>query len=497
MRSHLINRRGYTLVSAVITLLLVGYMGATIVESMSADSSDTAGELQGFQALQIGNGGIQFAIDKINDGLSPDVSGKAFSTGTFDVVTNPAGQTFTVTAYAGLAKKTQSMSTTFSQQCVDIDVTTAGYSQKNLTGIELIKTCNNAAVVSAMEVEWNWGACAQALSCTATQNPAVGADPNTGKVTICHIPPGNPNNQHTISVSQNALPAHEAHGDVLGACVAGDPDTAIVCEGYDNQITACGPETGGASGKTVRLDGSNVAVNVSANSGDYIDVADTTFTANQSYLIDQITFDTDIPDNAWFAVTVHFADGSSIRKPFKFGTPAAEVAGASFTTDNGQLIVNPDKTVKLDVLGSQITCGAGGPSIPVSVELSTNNVYKKLFNSQAVTGGESHTVTTASGDTFKVKGTGKLKSCSDFNKSYESTNVVQAKTLVNGDLAPPLAGFGGQKPVASFLAPYLDADGKIKLNADQVIMLFEIGVAGNAGSSAADFQDLVVLFTIS
>jgi hypothetical protein len=38
------------------------------------------------------------------------------------------------------------------------------------------------------------------------------------KVTICHVPPGNPANAHTITVSENAVPAHLAHGDYLGQC---------------------------------------------------------------------------------------------------------------------------------------------------------------------------------------------------------------------------------------------------------------------------------------
>jgi hypothetical protein len=40
------------------------------------------------------------------------------------------------------------------------------------------------------------------------------------KVTICHIPPGNPANEHTIVVGAPAVPAHLAHGDYLGACLA-------------------------------------------------------------------------------------------------------------------------------------------------------------------------------------------------------------------------------------------------------------------------------------
>ncbi len=42
-----------------------------------------------------------------------------------------------------------------------------------------------------------------------------------GWVTICHIPPGNPANAHTITISVNALPAHLAHGDYVGSCAGG------------------------------------------------------------------------------------------------------------------------------------------------------------------------------------------------------------------------------------------------------------------------------------
>ena len=38
------------------------------------------------------------------------------------------------------------------------------------------------------------------------------------KVTICHIPPGNPDNAKTKEVSKDAVAAHLAHGDTLGLC---------------------------------------------------------------------------------------------------------------------------------------------------------------------------------------------------------------------------------------------------------------------------------------
>jgi len=43
------------------------------------------------------------------------------------------------------------------------------------------------------------------------------------KVTICHIPPGNPSAAHNITISVNALPAHLGHGDTEGACPSVPP----------------------------------------------------------------------------------------------------------------------------------------------------------------------------------------------------------------------------------------------------------------------------------
>ncbi len=39
-----------------------------------------------------------------------------------------------------------------------------------------------------------------------------------GKITICHVPPGNPSNSHTIYIPSQALDAHMNHGDYAGEC---------------------------------------------------------------------------------------------------------------------------------------------------------------------------------------------------------------------------------------------------------------------------------------
>lgn len=52
----------------------------------------------------------------------------------------------------------------------------------------------------------------------AQQSNGPSAKQYKPKVLICHIPPGNPGNAHTISVAPSAVPAHLAHGDTMGPC---------------------------------------------------------------------------------------------------------------------------------------------------------------------------------------------------------------------------------------------------------------------------------------
>lgn len=60
------------------------------------------------------------------------------------------------------------------------------------------------------------------------------------KLPLCHVPPGNPANAHTIYANEHALEAHLRHGDTLGACedevfvgasanlfLCDDPDTLV------------------------------------------------------------------------------------------------------------------------------------------------------------------------------------------------------------------------------------------------------------------------------
>jgi hypothetical protein len=57
------------------------------------------------------------------------------------------------------------------------------------------------------------------LVTAVTQQAALADPPNPDKETICHAPPGNPENQHTITVgASSALKGHSKHSDHFGPC---------------------------------------------------------------------------------------------------------------------------------------------------------------------------------------------------------------------------------------------------------------------------------------
>jgi len=73
---------------------------------------------------------------------------------------------------------------------------------------------------------------------------------NSKKTTICHSPPGNPANAHTLCVGNPAVPAHlRNHGDYLGPCRVETPCPTPGTGGSPGSSGGSGGDgTGGAAG---------------------------------------------------------------------------------------------------------------------------------------------------------------------------------------------------------------------------------------------------------
>jgi hypothetical protein len=153
--------------------------------------------------------------------------------------------------------------------------------------------------------------------------------------------------------------------------------------------------------------------------------------------------------------------------------------------------------VRLDVLGTSITYGAGGPPIPVTSWLTLDGgvAYQSLFNGGAVSGGNNLQMTGLSaGPRIGVQAHAAYGS---FSATYDSLHGdPHVMTLKDGDAAPNAAPFAGQAPLASYLAPYVNTSNHtMVLLPNQAILLFEF--TPTLPSAAADYQDLVVLFTFT
>ncbi len=95
---------------------------------------------------------------------------------------------------------------------------------------------NNGSTAGTLQVcdtasTWYQVALTDDTLCTATDSIFVNVvdvrcGNNLNKVAICHVPPGNPANAHTICISENAVPAHLAHGCHLGACYVAPDSTS-------------------------------------------------------------------------------------------------------------------------------------------------------------------------------------------------------------------------------------------------------------------------------
>jgi hypothetical protein len=188
------------------------------------------------------------------------------------------------------------------------------------------------------------------------------------------------------------------------------------------------------------------------------------------------------------------SDPSSSPSP-KVTTPVLEISKV-----NGGVVPNVESTMKVQLLGGDITCGAGGPNIPTS---ATINLTGGTSLTQAVPTTGEYTYTVAANTSINITGVAQGNSSSGGCKSHymmansSTSQGSQVLTVLDGNTVPVFTPVAGQRTIDAFLAPYIDSStGKVKLAPNQAIFLFELGTTSKS-SSAYDMQDLVVLVTLT
>lgn len=261
------------------------------------------------------------------------------------------------------------------------------------------------------------------------------------RFTICHNPGPN---QQTLSIPDNAWPAHQAHGDAFGACVFTSSASSAV-------VSSAAPASSSRSSVAV-VASSAAAVSSAAGGGT---------------CPDRVAIDAD-----------------------------------------GTIRILGSLSVTFTSYGAQFGYGNGGPIVPVTVTYRKKNSgsWTNLFSGNAIngTGGASQTVTGFK-STDKLYVRFKAYYSQQGWLTYEnyaySNDIPSVIALRDGATPPTITASNGQVAVSALLQPITGADGKIDIGQFDVALIADFNREScNSCSnyycsncSGVDYQDGVVL----
>lgn len=161
------------------------------------------------------------------------------------------------------------------------------------------------------------------------------------------------------------------------------------------------------------------------------------------------------------------------------------------TVESDGNIIGPEGDLIVNVMAAEMTYGAGGPEIDVTVKLFEDGSGTQLFGGEDVDGGETYNTILNSETAIAIEG--RAKYGDQYDKTYRSDSGTEhVQVLVRGDELPDYAPFGDQQSLSFIMECYTDDEGLIDIGDNEVLLLFEFA---DVNGAAADFQDLVVLLT--
>ena len=189
-----------------------------------------------------------------------------------------------------------------------------------------------------------------------------------------------------------------------------------------------------------------------------------------------------------------------------------------FDIINGTVVPNIPLSARVTVLGAAITYG-GQYDMPVTMQIKTASTVHESFGDYAAPAhdpvnddqnprssvlpgvysvGTPISVIAKSWELHSSGNSGTQNNHWDpYLEADSSQNSPQVIILRTGDPVPNIPAFMDQASVEEFLFEYINHDTKtMDLGPNQAVYLFELGTT-NLSSSAADFQDLVVLLTFA
>lgn len=312
------------------------------------------------------------------------------------------------------------------------------------------------------------------------------------KIGICHYPPGNKDNPQYITISENAWPAHEKHGDTKGQCpVLQKPVLNIQQPGnYQSGVTDC-------------------VIDVKARSYHILEQKSITVTIDntpQNFTWDgtNIAFQKKMQPGQHKVVMKAKNAAGEVTETINYSCPAAS-SEVHFGIENGTVIPEEQYNAEVKVIGCALKSGSQDLPVMVQVDFGGKKVdpfgsYNGYNKNADVNDGKPHTWTSKTPISAKTAIAIKAKSfmpgkTTPLYERSSNTNSQFVKVLRNGDPVPNVSGYAGQKDAEAYLKPYISGS-EIKLEKNQAIYLFELGVK-DPKSPANDMQDCVIVVTLT
>jgi hypothetical protein len=251
------------------------------------------------------------------------------------------------------------------------------------------------------------------------------------EMTICHFPPGNPANAQTITISSNAWPAHQAHGDHEGAC--GDAVQTPTC-------------TAGATSQTYYSTDSDANLTVNSVAPVLVNPINGGWTAS-------------IPGASWIWSENPLTNGAT-QTDATF-TQTLTIPGAPA---DGTLMVSADNTYEVSINGNPFQASADGDNF---TNVDTYTIPASAFVSGANT--ITFHVTNLAGDNENTTG-------------LENPAGLMYKLSVN---CTPVTGGGNQCAEMTYMSD--DADTNLKVDGHQAVAVSPINGGWTASIPGAEW----------
>lgn len=159
----------------------------------------------------------------------------------------------------------------------------------------------------------------------------------------------------------------------------------------------------------------------------------------------------------------------------------------------GGVVLQQPMEVHVEIIGTQITWGSGGPDVPVTARPTVDGgaTWIDAFPGPVQRG---HVYNLGVLPPWSRIGVDAVAEYSWFHAQYNSlSDDPHVVSLEHGDPVPSAPAYHGQVPVTAMLTPHT-SNGSIVLDPNEVILLFEFNP--NLSSLAADYQDLVAIITL-